>query len=82
MDLLHGEVDLHLVAQLAEALDYAHRQGIVHRDIKPENIVIHEGEAVLSDFGIAMAVKEAGGQRLTESGVSLGTPCSDCCSRT
>jgi serine/threonine protein kinase len=65
---------LDITRQITSALDYAHRQGIVHRDIKPENILIHEGEAVLTDFGIAMAVKEAGGNRLTESGVSLGTP--------
>ena len=65
---------LDITRQVASALDYAHRLGIVHRDIKPENILIHEGEAVLSDFGIATAVKEAGGSRLTESGVSLGTP--------
>src|SRR5678815_1219092 len=65
---------LDITKQITSALDHAHRHGIVHRDIKPENILIHEGEAVLSDFGIAMAVKEAGGNRLTESGVSLGTP--------
>jgi len=65
---------LDIARQVIAALDYAHRQGIVHRDIKPENILIHEGEAVLADFGIATAVKEAGGTRLTESGVSLGTP--------
>jgi len=65
---------LDITKQITSALDYAHRQGIVHRDIKPENILIREGEAVLADFGIAMAVKEAGGNRLTESGVSLGTP--------
>ena len=65
---------LDIARQVTSALDYAHRHGIVHRDIKPENILIHEGEAVLSDFGIATAVREAGGRRLTESGVSLGTP--------
>ncbi len=59
---------------MASALDYAHRQGLVHRDIKPENILIQEGEAMLTDFGIALAVKEAGGNRLTETGLSLGTP--------
>ena len=65
---------LDIARQIGSALDYAHRQGIVHRDIKPENILLHEGEAVLTDFGIAMAVAEAGGSRLTESGMSLGTP--------
>ncbi len=61
-------------AQVAGALDYAHRQGVIHRDIKPENILLQEGEAMLADFGIALAVKEAAGNRLTETGLSLGTP--------
>jgi serine/threonine-protein kinase len=63
-----------ITRQVASALDYAHRQGVVHRDIKPENILLQEGEAMLTDFGIALAVKEAGGNRLTETGLSLGTP--------
>jgi hypothetical protein len=65
---------LAITRQVASALDYAHRHGVVHRDIKPENILIQEGEAMLTDFGIALAVKEAGGNRLTETGLSLGTP--------
>ena len=65
---------LSIVTQIASALDYAHAQGVVHRDIKPENILLHEGEAVLADFGIALALKEASGNRLTETGLSLGTP--------
>jgi serine/threonine protein kinase len=65
---------LSITKQIASALDYAHSHGVVHRDIKPENILLHEGEAVLADFGIALAVKEAGGNRLTETGLSLGTP--------
>ncbi len=59
---------------VAAALDYAHRQGVIHRDIKPENILIHDGQPVVADFGIALAVTAAGGTRLTETGLSLGTP--------
>ena len=65
---------LAITRQIASALDYAHRHGVVHRDIKPENILLLEGEAMLADFGIALAVSEAGGSRLTETGLSLGTP--------
>src|SRR2546425_8792399 len=68
------EEALAITRQIAGALDHAHRQGVIHRDIKPENILLHEGEAMLADFGIALAVKEAGGSRLTETGLSLGTP--------
>jgi serine/threonine protein kinase len=60
--------------QVAGALDYAHRHGVIHRDIKPENIMLHEGEAMVTDFGVALAALEAAGERLTESGLSLGTP--------
>ncbi len=63
-----------ITKDIASALEYAHRQGVVHRDIKPENIMFQEGEAMLADFGIALAVKEAGGDRLTQTGLSLGTP--------
>jgi serine/threonine protein kinase/Tol biopolymer transport system component len=63
-----------IARQVASALDYAHRQGVIHRDIKPENILLHQGEAMLADFGIALAVREAGGERLTGTGLSLGTP--------
>jgi len=63
-----------LTRQVASALDYAHRQNIIHRDIKPENILLHDGQAVVADFGIALAVRNAGGSRLTETGLSLGTP--------
>ena len=68
------EEALAITKQVASALDYAHRQGVVHRDIKSENILLFEGEAMLADFGIALAVKEAGGNRLTGTGLSLGTP--------
>ncbi len=56
------------------ALAYSHREGIVHRDIKPENILLDAGEAIVADFGIARALHDAGGERLTETGLSLGTP--------
>ena len=59
---------------IAGALDYAHRHRVVHRDIKPENILLHEGQPTVADFGIALAVTNAGGSRLTETGLSLGTP--------
>src|SRR5213596_3793530 len=68
------EETVRIATQVASALEYAHRHGVIHRDIKPENILLHEGEAVVADFGIALAVREAGGERLTESGLSLGTP--------
>ncbi len=65
---------LRIATQVSEALDYAHRHGVLHRDIKPENILLQDGQAVVADFGIALAVSAAGGDRLTETGLSLGTP--------
>ena len=56
------------------ALDYAHRQGVVHRDIKPENILLSRHQALVADFGVARAVEAAGRERLTETGLAVGTP--------
>jgi serine/threonine-protein kinase len=63
-----------IVRQVASALDHAHAHGLVHRDIKPENILLHEGEAMVTDFGIALAAGAAPGDRLTETGLMVGTP--------
>ena len=63
-----------IATEVAGALDYAHRHGVIHRDIKPENILLHDGRALVADFGIALAVTSAGGTRMTETGMSLGTP--------
>ena len=63
-----------IAKEVASALDYAHRHGVIHRDIKPENILLHDGQALVADFGIALAVQSAGGQRMTQTGLSLGTP--------
>jgi eukaryotic-like serine/threonine-protein kinase len=63
-----------VATEVASALDYAHRHGVVHRDIKPENILLHDGRALVADFGIALAASKAGGNRMTETGMSLGTP--------
>ncbi len=65
---------LRITKALASALDYAHRRGIIHRDIKPANILLHDGQPVIADFGIALALSAAGGGRMTETGLSLGTP--------
>src|SRR5450759_5245215 len=63
-----------IAVAVAGALDYAHRQGVIHRDLKPENILLHEGQPLVADFGIALAVSNAGGNRITQTGLSLGTP--------
>lgn len=65
---------LRIGAKVAEGLDYAHRKGVIHRDIKPANILLHDDEPVISDFGIALALSAGGAGRLTETGLSLGTP--------
>ncbi len=63
-----------IAREVADALDYAHRHGVIHRDIKPENLLLHDGRAMVMDFGIALAVSAAAGGRMTETGLSLGTP--------
>jgi len=59
---------------IANALEYAHTHGVIHRDLKPENILLQSGQPVIADFGIALAVSKAGGNRITQTGLSLGTP--------
>jgi eukaryotic-like serine/threonine-protein kinase len=63
-----------ITSEVADALQYAHEQGVIHRDIKPENILLQSGRAMVADFGIALAVSAAAGGRMTETGLSLGTP--------
>ena len=71
---LHVDEAVKITTDLAEALDHAHRQKVVHRDIKPANILLRDGRPLIADFGIALAVGAAGGTRLTETGLSVGTP--------
>jgi Tol biopolymer transport system component/tRNA A-37 threonylcarbamoyl transferase component Bud32 len=65
---------LRIAVAVAGALEYAHSQGVIHRDLKPENILLQSGQPVVSDFGIALAISNAGGARITQTGLSLGTP--------
>jgi eukaryotic-like serine/threonine-protein kinase len=65
---------IRIAREVADALEYAHRIGVIHRDIKPENILLQDGHALVADFGIALAVQQAGGARMTQTGLSLGTP--------
>jgi serine/threonine-protein kinase len=68
------EEAVRLASAVASALDYAHRHGVIHRDLKPENILLHEGQPLVADFGIALAISKASGARITQTGISLGTP--------
>jgi serine/threonine-protein kinase len=68
------EEAVRIAREVSDALDYAHRHGVIHRDIKPENILLHDGRPMVADFGIALAVSAAAGGRMTETGLSLGTP--------
>src|SRR5213079_3122162 len=68
------EEALIIAREVADALEYAHQQGVVHRDIKPENILISAGHAVVADFGIARVIQAAGAQTVTQTGTLLGTP--------
>jgi eukaryotic-like serine/threonine-protein kinase len=72
--LLPVDDAMRIAREIGDALDHAHRVGVIHRDIKPENILLQDGHALVADFGIALAVQQAGGQRMTQTGLSLGTP--------
>jgi eukaryotic-like serine/threonine-protein kinase len=65
---------VHITVAVGSALDYAHRHGVIHRDLKPENILMHERDPLVMDFGIALALSKAAGARVTQAGISLGTP--------
>jgi serine/threonine-protein kinase len=65
---------IRIAGEIAAALEYAHKRNVIHRDIKPENILLQDDQVLVADFGIALAVSQAGGARLTQTGLSLGTP--------
>jgi serine/threonine-protein kinase len=65
---------IRIASGIARALAYAHARGVIHRDLKPENVLLQHGEPIVLDFGIALALRNAGGQRMTQTGISVGTP--------
>ena len=65
---------IRIAREVADALQYAHQQGVIHRDIKPDNILLESGHATVADFGIARAISAAGADRLTQTGFAVGTP--------
>src|SRR3970040_2058747 len=65
---------IRITREVASALGHAHSVGLVHRDIKPENVLLSGGHAIVADFGISRAVAEAGGDKLTQTGMAIGTP--------
>lgn len=71
---LPADEAVRIATAVASALDYAHRHKVVHRDLKPENVLLQDGQPLIADFGIALAVSNAGGARITQTGLSLGTP--------
>lgn len=68
------DVALQVAREMADALEHAHSHGVVHRDVKPENVLLQGGHALVADFGIALALEHAGGDRLTRTGIRIGTP--------